>query len=259
FTTITGGNPHLTPEKSQSYTLGVVFQPVRDLSIDLDSFWIFLRNQIVGGGLSYAAILQNAQTATQYAYLINRDATGQIVSISQTNANLFKTDVSGLDMDLKYHLGLGNAGLFSLLGNGTYFYRYQTQNANGTWASQVDQGLTSVGGVISRFRYNLTAACELGSWGLSLTQNFQKRYHDSASSVTQVNRYVKAYDTLDSQLYFTGVRDFKFTLGVRNLFNAVPPYANYAASANNFIGGYDVSYGDPLQRFIYLRAQYSLH
>ena len=258
FTTITGGNPHLTPEKSQSYTLGVVFQPVRNLSIDLDSFWIFLRNEIVDGGLSYATILQNAQTATQFAYLINRNAAGQIVSIEQTNANLFKTDVSGLDMDLKYHLNLGGAGLVSLLGNGTYFYRYLTENANGTWASQVDQGLTSVGGVISRFRYNLTAGYELGSWGLSLTQNFQKRYHDSASSVTDELRYVNAYDTVDGQIYFAGVKDLKVTLGVRNMFNAVPPYANYAASANNFVGGYDLSYGDPLQRFVYLRAQYSV-
>jgi iron complex outermembrane recepter protein len=258
FTTITGGNPHLTPEKSQSYTLGVVFQPVRDLSIDLDSFWIFLRNEIVDGGLSYATILQNAQTATQFGYLINRDAAGQIVSIEQTNSNLFKTDVSGLDMDLKYHLALGNAGVVSLLGNGTYFYRYLTQNSNGTWTSQVDHGLTSVGGVISRFRYNLTAGYELGSWGLSLTQNFQKRYHDSASSVTEEARYVNAYDTVDGQIYFSGVKDLKLTLGVRNMFNAAPPYANYAASANNFVGGYDLSYGDPLQRFVYLRAQYSI-
>ena len=53
--------------------------------------------------------------------------------------------------------------------------------------------------------------------------------------------------------------DLKLTLGVRNLFNASPPYASYAASTNNFIGGYDVSYGDPLQRFVYLRAQYSIH
>lgn len=258
FTTITGGNPHLTPEKSQSYTLGVVFQPVRNLSIDLDSFWIFLKNEIVDGGLGYATILQNAQTATQYAYLINRNAAGQIVSIEQTNANLFKTDVSGLDMDLKYRIDLDKAGSVSLLGNGSYFYKYQVQNANGTWASQIDQGLTSVGGVVSRFRYNFTAAYELGSWGLSLTQNFQKRYHDSASTITDQLRYVNAYDTVDGQLFYTGVKDLKLVLGVRNLFNAAPPYANYAASANNFIGGYDVSYGDPLQRFVYLNAKFSI-
>ena len=57
------------------------------------------------GGLSYATILQNAQTATEFASLITRDpTTNQIISISQTNANLFKSEVSGLDADLKYSI-----------------------------------------------------------------------------------------------------------------------------------------------------------
>jgi iron complex outermembrane recepter protein len=259
FSTTTGGNPNLTPEKSQSYTLGTVFQPIRDLSIDLDSFWIFLRNQIVDGGLSYATILQNAQTATQFASLITRNAAGQIVSISQTNANLFKSSVSGLDMDLKYRLNFGAAGALSLDGNGTYFYRYVTQNPNGSWTSQVDKGLTSVGGVVARWRYTATAEYDVGPWGISLTENYQKRYHDAASSVTSVPRYVSAYEIVNGQMFFTGLKSFKFSLGAKNLFNRAPPYANYAGSANNFIGGYDVSYGDPLGRFVYVNATYTLH
>ena len=262
FTTTTGGNPHLIPEKSQSYTLGMVIEPVKDLSIDLDSFWIFLKNQIVNGGLSYATILQNAQTATQFANLITRNAAGQIVAISQINANLFKTELSGLDIDLKYRLHVGNSGLLSLFGNGTYFYRYVTQNPDGTWSSQVDKGLNQVspnGGIISRWRYSATAAYELGPWGVSLTENFQKRYHDAASSISATPRYVSAYETVNGQFFFTGLKSFKFTLGVNNLFNRSPPYANYAATTNNFIGGYDITYGDPLGRFVYASFAYSLH
>jgi iron complex outermembrane receptor protein len=257
FTTVTGGNPNLTPEKSRTFTLGTVLEPVRDLSIDLDSFWIFLHNQIVVGGLNYATILQNAQTATQFSNLITRDAAGQIVAISQTNANLFKSAVSGLDIDLKYGFRVGNLGRVTLLGDGTYFYKYDTQNANGTWTAQLDRGLTSVGGVISRWRYNATAAYEMDSWKFSITQNFQKKYHDVPSSVTQVPRNVAAYDTLDAQASFLGLKSFKFTVGARNVFDKIPPYANYAASANNFIGGYDISYGDPRGRFVYATITYS--
>ena len=260
FTTITGGNPNLKPEKSQSYTLGLVFEPIKDLSIDLDSWWIFLKNQIVVGGLGYATILQNAASAEEFASLINRNAAGQIVSISQTNANLFKTSLSGLDMDLKYRIHVGNTGMFTLYGNGTYFYRYVTQNPNGTWSDQIDQGINQVsnGGVISRFRYSATAAYEMGPWGLSLTENYQKRYHDAASSITLAPRFVSAYETVNGQFFYTGVKSFKFTLGAKNLFNRNPPYANYAATTNNFIGGYDVSYGDPLGRFVYASVAYSI-
>jgi len=257
FTTITGGNPNLTPEKSQSYTLGLVLEPLKDFSIDFDSYWIFLRNQIVVGGLGYPLILQNAQTAQQFANLIERDANGQIVAISQTNANLFKTAVSGLDVDLKYGLSLGG-GRLSVLGDGSYLYRYVIQNPDGTWTSQVDKGLTSVGGVVARFRYSASIGYDYGAWGISLTENYQKRYHDAASSVTQVARYVSAYETVDGQLIYHPLEALQFTLGARNLFNRAPPYANYAASANNFIGGYDISYGDPRGRFAYLTVKYTL-
>jgi iron complex outermembrane receptor protein len=261
FTTITGGNPNLTPEKSRTFTVGTVLEPVRNLTLDVDSFWIFLRNQIVVNGLNYATILQNAQTATQFAYLINRDATGQIVSISQTNANLFKSYVSGLDMDLKYSVGVADLGTVTLLGNGTYFYKYDAQNANGTWTGQLDKGLNQVsnGGIVSRFRYNATAIYEAKTWNVSVTQNFQKRYRDAASSITLVQRRVSAYDTIDAQAAYTGLRSFNFTVGVRNLFDKNPPYANYASSTNNFIGGYDDTYGDPLGRFVYARVKYTLH
>jgi iron complex outermembrane recepter protein len=244
--------------------VGTVLTPVRNLRIDLDSFWIFLKNQIVFGGLNYAFILQSPQTAEQFASFITRDpVTNQIVSINQTNANLFKVNVSGLDVDLRYGFGLGS-GELTLLGNGTYFYRYDSQNADGTWTGQLDRGLTSQGGVISRWRYNATALYEVGSWSVSVTQNFQKRYHDVLANapphgVTPLPRYVAAYETIDGQVSCLCLKSFKLTLGVRNLFNRDPPYANYAGSANNFIGGYDISYGDPLGRFVYANANYSLH
>jgi iron complex outermembrane receptor protein len=261
FTTITGGNPNLTPEKAKSATFGISLEPVRNLNMDFDSFWIFLRNQIVVGGLGYPFILQNAATATQFASLINRDpVTNQIISISQTNANLFKSNVSGLDSDIRYRIDVTDADRITLLANGTYFYRYVTQNADGSWTEQLDKGLTSVGGVVSRFRGIGTLEYERASlYNVSLTGNFQKRYHDSPSNITNVSRYVSAYETLDAQATYLGLPNFRFTLGGKNILNKNPPYANYAASANNFIGGYDVSYGDPRGSFIYGRVVYSFH
>jgi iron complex outermembrane recepter protein len=261
FTTITGGNPNLSPEKSTSYTLGVALEPVRNFNIDLDGFSIFLKNQIVVGGLGYPFILQNAQTATQYANLINRDpVTNQIISISQTNANLFKSEVSGLDGDLKYGYDITNDDRISLLANGTYFFRYLTQNADGSWTQQIDKGLTSIGGVVSRFRANSTLLYErLNLFNVSMTGYYQKRYHDVPGSVTGAQRYVSAYETVDAQASYIGLKNFTFTLGGTNIFNKNPPYANYAASANNFVGGYDLSYGDPRGAFIYGRVIYSFH
>lgn len=261
FTTITGGNPGLTPEKSQTYTAGLVLEPMRDLSLGLDSFWIYLKNQIVIGGINYATLLQNAQTATQFADFIQRDADGNIVAISQTNANLFKVALSGMDVDLKYALPLG-PGRFGLEGYGTYFYRYDAQNFNGSWTSQLDRGLPTLfgntGGVIVRWRHTVTASYTTPEFGIALIEHYQKGYHDTASSITGKPRDVSPYHTLDGQVSYLGFKPFSITVGVKNIFNAAPPYANYAASANNFIGGYDLTYGDPLGRDVYLNLTYLL-
>ena len=260
FTIITGGNPGLKPEKSKQYTLGLIFQPTPDLNVALDSFWIFLRNQIVVGGLSYVNILLNAQTATEFAGLVTRDANGNIISISQTNANLFKTDVSGLDVSARYGFDLGaHAGRITLLGSGTYFYKYATQNFDGSFTSQLDEGVNAVSGVVSRFRYSATALYDIGSWELGITDNYQKRYHDAPSSVTRVRRYVSPYETADVQLSWAGLKSFRFSVGAHNVFDKNPPYANYAGSANNFVGGYDLAYGDPRGRFVYGRVDYTIY
>ena len=260
FTTVLGGNPNLKPEKSKEYTLGLIFQPTADLNVTVDSFWIFLRNQIVVGGLSYTEILLNAQTATEFAGLITRDANGNIISISQTNANLFKTDVSGADASARYGFNLGErGGRITLLAGGTYFYKYDTQNFDGSFTSQVDRGVNGIGGVISRFRGNATALYDIGAWEFSVTGNYQKRYIDIPSSVTQVPRFVSAYETTDVQLSWSGLKSLRFSVGAHNVFDKDPPYANYAASANNFVGGYDLSYGDPRGRFVYGRIDYTIY
>src|SRR6185437_14996262 len=108
FPTITGGNPNLKPEKSHSNTLGFVFEPTRDISMSIDFFWIQLKDSIVIGGLPFNFILANAANATQFSSFIIRGApdgnasgVGPITDVIQTNANLFKRNVDGWDVDLE--------------------------------------------------------------------------------------------------------------------------------------------------------------
>jgi iron complex outermembrane receptor protein len=254
FNVLTGGNPNLKPEKSTTLTLGTVFQPVKNLSLGFDSFWIYLKDQISVGGVPLATILQNAQSETVFSSLISRDANGNIISINSGNANQFRVDLSGLDIDLKYAFDIGNFGRVSLLGSGTYYYKFSTQNPNQSWTDQIDKGLTTADGLISRWRHNVTLIYDIGNWDASLTQHFQKKYHDSLGNITGAAREVSAYDTFDGQVSYHVTHAWTLTAGVINIADAAPPYANYASSANNFVGGYDLSYGDPRGRFVYGRV-----
>ena len=104
FPTITGGNPNLKPEKSTNATLGIVVEPLPDLTVGVDAYWIRLKNSIIGTGLNYTFILANAANAAQYSSFIIRGApdsnpsgAGPITGIIQTTSNLFRVSVAGWD------------------------------------------------------------------------------------------------------------------------------------------------------------------
>jgi iron complex outermembrane receptor protein len=67
-------------------------------------------------------------------------------------------------------------------------------------------------------------------------------------------RKVDPYDTFDLQVAYNGFRHMHLAAGMKNLFDRDPPYTNLTS---NFLGGYDVSYGDPRGRFVYVNATYS--
>ena len=265
FATVTGGNPDLKPEKSLSYTFGIVFEPTRELSIGLDAFRVNLKNQIVGGGLSAAYILSTAARAAQYGtYIVrgpadagNPSGLGAITSILQTNANLFKTQLSGVDVDAKYGLKIAQGQKLTMRLSGTFMNKYDVQGPDGSYTSSLNRALTAGGGVLVRWKHNASATYETGPYSASLSQNFQQSYEDVPSNRTLVQHRVDAYQTFDGQVGYTGIKSLKLVAGVKNLANRAPPYANYAANSGQFVGGYDISYADVRGRFAYLTATYS--
>lgn len=264
FTTITGGNPNLKPEKSVSLTAGIMFEPIRDLSLSLDAFRVNLKDAIVVGGLSSTYFLANASRATQYAQYILRGApdgnpsgVGPITGILQTNANLFKTEVGGVDVDGRYALRIPNGQRLLFRLSGTYLGKYDVQGPDGTYTSSLDQALNAAGGVVLRWKHNASATYQVDNWEATLEQNYQKGYTDVAANHAPAGAplpKVDPYDTFDVQVAYNGFRHLRLAAGVKNLFDRDPPYTNLTS---NFLGGYDVSYADPNGRFVYVNATYS--
>ncbi|WP_426177064.1 TonB-dependent receptor [Massilia sp. TWR1-2-2] len=264
FSTVTGGNPNLQPEKSLSYTAGILIEPIRELSISLDAFRVNLKDAIVVGGLSSNYFLANADRARQYAAFILRGApdgnasgVGPITSILQTNANLFKTQLGGVDIDAKYGWRTATGNRLMVRMSGTYLSKYDVQGPDGRYTSALDTALNAGGGVVLRWKHNASIGYETGPFAASLSQNYQKGYVDvlgNRAPAGSTPRKVDAYQTFDAQLAYSGIRSAKVSLGVKNLTNVTPPYTNLTS---NFLGGYDASYADPRGRFVYVTASYT--
>jgi iron complex outermembrane receptor protein len=69
-------------------------------------------------------------------------------------------------------------------------------------------------------------------------------------------RRVGSLSIMDVQGQYTGLKNWTFTLGVKNVWDQNPPFTN---QNNTFQVGYDPSYYDPRARFVYGRVKFSFN
>jgi iron complex outermembrane recepter protein len=259
FTTVNGGNPALTPEKSVNKTLGVVLSPLPQLTVALDAFRIDVKDTI-SNGVPPATILGDL---ARYGNLVTRGPAdpanptlpGPITAISQTNLNLGEVRVGGVDLDVKYNMPLAGGRLTVSLA-GTYFSKYDVQNPDGTFDAQVDEANTVTAGVVPRWRHYASIDYTTGPWGFTLGQSWQKGYRDLAATTAGTpSRRVGAYELWDIQARYSGLKNLELRAGIRNLFDRDPPYSN-AGGQTSFQGGYDPGYADPRGRTYYAGLNY---
>jgi len=138
------GNPGLAPEKSTSWTVGAVFEPMRGLSFTVDYFNIKVKDVI-------ANISAEDQTAALDAYLKNgtTDAVSGVtvipgiadaqfpnaralpgfIQFSFQNADTER--VEGIDFGMEFNRDFGDIGFRSSL-EASYLIKYEVERASGT-------------------------------------------------------------------------------------------------------------------------------
>ncbi|MDQ2917583.1 MAG: TonB-dependent receptor [Casimicrobiaceae bacterium] len=267
FPVIFGGNPSLKPEESEQATLGVVVEPFTGASFSIDYFKINMKDQIQNG-IAQQTILADL---AQFGHLVTRGAptpdfpnlAGPISAISQTYTNLTAVRLQGLDLEAAYRTPIQNWGRLSFNLNGTYYLRYDNKNPDGTWQGNVGTLLNSVivtnTGIVPRWKHYVSATWDQGPWSATLAQTFQTSYTDSAfadqlvADVPSIPRTVGSLSIWDLQGTYSGFKNLKLTLGVKNLFDRNPPLTNQGFT---FQAGFDPSYYDPRARFVYGSVNY---
>ena len=265
FPVVFSGTPTLRPEKSTNASLGLVIEPAANTTFAVDWFKINLKDQI-NNGINPAVILQDLDSLAKYGSLITRGPVdpafpalpGQIVQIDQSNLNIGKIHITGIDFDAKWRLSAGAIGRLTLAYNGTYFSKYEAQNPDGSYTGAISQVNGATGGVIPRIKTYLSANLARDAWNATLAFNWQSSYYDVLNAPAQdlPTRRVGTYETIDAQVQYTGIKNMTLTLGARNLLNTDPPYTNSGGQIS-FQSGYDPQYADPRGRFIYLGLTYA--
>ena len=236
FNYLQGGNPSLNPETSKSYTVGVVLQPMANLSGTVDYWNIKVEDVIgvIGANLALTTCLQTGG----FCNLIHRDPTLGTLWLNNgfiTNLNLnlgsFKTD--GVDVTLNYNWPLEKYGSVAFAFQGTYLNEFIVQPLPGgpTYDCAGLYGFIC-GSPAPKWRSNLKVMWNTPwSWNAGITwRYFDSVDEDTTSSNPQLAGETNPPDkTLGTRNYIDLVAQWNinknFTLrgGVNNVFDKDPP------------------------------------
>ena len=251
-----GGNPHLLPEKSTQDSFGVVFEPVKNVSLSVDYFAVRISNSI--GALSPGDVLALAFAGNPIAVpLVTRSANGTILQINTTNVNLGDLAASGVEVNARWRSPDFAFGRVTTSLTATYMDRYDQTLPDGSvqgsvalTANAAGNAITALGnngGIIMRWKHNLDIVVDKNDWTFSATQHFQGGYHDFPDNFGNPHD-IGAFSTWDAQVAQQITKELRWSIGVKNLFDRNPPEAAYGLF---FQTGYDPTYYDGRARFLY--------
>ena len=268
---VSGGNPNIGPEESDTTTFGLVLQPrfVPGLAFSVDYFKINLDGAIapLGGGIANTLSLcyntvQNASSV--FCQAITRDPmTGQIAApgyVTTTNNNTGGLKTSGVDFDANYRFSMdwGPFGdsRFDVGANFTYTDEFTATPVQALPAAKnycVGSFGPTCGQPIPRWKGVSRVSWRSGPATLSLRHRFigettvdthllPKRLGAAfPDKATLTNPTIKAQHYFDLTGAYDITEDLSVTAGVRNLFDKDPPIVGSSAPANNtFSATYDV-------------------
>jgi len=255
FPAVTGGNPNLRPETSEQFNAGVVWEPVKGLSLTAD-YWKINKDNYVG---TLSADTIDANFAYYEPTNIVRgpptadhpDLPGPIQTILLVNQNLGHLRTSGIDVDLSWRGPVTPFGRLSFGLNGTYIIEWKIQPDGLTYVSGVGN---TIFGPIPRWRHYASLNWDYGTWGATLAQTYQSGYEDANDfprGSPLLPRRVSSYDIWDVQGRYGGFKNATIVLGIKNLMERAPPFTNAAPA------GWDPGYADPRGRVFYARLTYA--
>lgn len=250
-TVITGGNLNLGPETSKMASLGVVFRPSPNFSASVDWWMINVDDTI--------ALFTFRQLLDNYALFqdrFTRGPDGAIDEIDSTWANAGGRRTQGLEVSLRGGLD-AFGGRFSMSLDGTYLLKKKERLlANAPWSPSLIGLFTYTGDLGLRWKHSANITYTTDDWNLSLSQIFRLGYKNqqlpgiASGNVTrpEFNERVSDYVIYNASVSFTGIENYKFIFGVRNLFDRDPPFAISYDSLGGSGGSWEPRVADPRGR-----------
>lgn len=251
-------NKNLSPEKSTSYNLGMILEPVKDLNATLDYYHIEVKNQIVTAAGNLPGFVPTFVRVAPVPMEISDGAGGTFIGTPSVGTaayamspyvNTGSTKTSGIEADIGYKWRMGDMGTLRANLNAAHTISYKQIAEDGTvWSMAGTQGPSVVGGATGnpKDRAQFTLGYVRGPIDVSATMNYTSSFStldpsvggtscDSTGldvggrtyfqGVTQPGVYcrVASFTTTNLNLVYKVTKDLSVRGAILNVFDRQPP------------------------------------
>ena len=251
---VTGGNEALKPETSTSYILGVVVNPIRAFTVEMNWYNIKVKDAIQGANPTstlYRCVYQNDPTAC--AAVTRSAGTGNVTQIRGFLQNIASIRTSGIDLNLAYRRALPNMGDIGVIWNNSFLHKYDVSTPTATGTAVEQRAGIETGSPTQAFpKWKSIGTIDWNGFGFGAT--LTGRYISHIKEVNNNDSFMKAVFYTDAQLRWRPsfnflVHDVELAVGVNNLFDIHTPGCVSCDVSSNF----DPNIYDTPGRYYYAR------
>ncbi len=255
--TTVGGNPDLDPESSETFTVGIVWQPtfLDGFSLTLDYYDIEITDAITQ--IPGSTKLDVCYTTPNLAHPFCSDTsfrrsplTGDVNFLSAVPVNTGNESVNGIDFGLVYNVDIGGvASTFNW--NTTFLNQYEITPFEGADQIVLDGNIGGGNGGFSTVRSYLSMNFQRNNW----SGNYAIQYIGSGDDFNASPPAIGAEIDSVSYHYIQGAYHFNdsatIEVGIDNLWDEQAPYVASWTDANTDTMTYDLIGRRGYARFSY--------
>ncbi|WP_125779090.1 TonB-dependent receptor domain-containing protein [Pseudoalteromonas rubra] len=276
------GNPNLKPEESEQVSVGFVYSPTSDTTIQLDYWSVEIEGKEEVPAFPYMWDNLSIFNENFVVHPTNADPDLKQLAVERQYLNLGKTETSGIDWKFSFNNELSFGQLKTTI-QGTHILESK-YTAPGVVPFDWESSLGEYGSdeeVVFRNVANIQNTLIHGDFSHTLRLTYKSSYRDDRVVVNagtianptmetvyndkgearqafvseHVQLKVPSYVKADYKIDYFGFENTVITLGVNNLFDKEPPFS--LGDPEGHVVGYEGRYYDQLLRTYYLSVDYS--
>ena len=232
---IGGGNPDLKPEEAENTTLGLVIEPMDNLSFTLDYFSIEQTNVVFAS--SRYVIDQNLAGNPTYAgdVIRSNNGTGYIQTIYSPANNIASRNLSGYDLNANYRFET-DIGDWSINFDTTYLSEFEVQDTSDSEFRDITGTYDPAFGSLPEYKANIQIDWTMGNYRATWDANYNSEIFASEATEEFAADVMSSTVFHNMQVgYFVDAIGVDLHAGIQNVFDKEPPFlrANGTSTDDN--------------------------